>query len=984
MLAMVMSESSPIRGREPELALIGELVAAAAHGAGSIVAVTGQAGIGKTRLLRSAIEQAAAAGLRTGWGDAPDSRQAAPLLPLMSALFTGPGPLLDQAKLRELPSAQEQRFWLLQQLAALLEAAALDGPLLICLDDLQWADPATLAAVRSLPRQLADLPIIWMVAVRPEGAPGDVLAMMEHLRQLDAHQLDLQPLGTEAVGQVLADFLGMTADQNLSDVAAGTGGNPFLLAELLRGLRDEGRLRFDAGRVNLVGTQLPARLRQSMRVRLGYRSPVAQQVAGVAAVLGRSFTHDQLAAMLERPATALLAPVEELMDAGLITEDGQRLAFGHDLIREAVLDTMRDSTRRSLQRRAVDVFLAGGAPPAEVARQLADSADPGDQVAVSLLSRAADALRTLDSAAAADIAVKALELAAPDDAMRGSLVAQAAILLFAVGRSAEGQALAQGALREPLPAEQQAEICLVISALFSVPADVREQTCRRTLELDGLCDTTRLRLEARLAYSVAHVGRLREAHRILDGMEPNVAAARDPTARFAFEAAGHSLAMMEDRFQDALDAARASRGGVPGKTPIPAYMTDTIIIESLAMRDQFDEALQIVASRLAAAQHDDQFWIARSLELNRGRYWAAAGRLEDAAAALEGISPTREPQQVRNSGDAAVLAALGRVALHTGNQRQSGTCERVARAAARTLPPEPRQHAAWLIAVLRMAVGDARGARAILTEGRDPDMPVLPRFWADPSDPPQLVRIALACGDDQLAAHAVAIADRRSERNAGVASLAAIAAHARGLCDGDTAEAGRAVRLFARSPRRLAMASAVEDLGRLLVRDGQTAEGISQLNDALELYAGMGAAWDVTRVRGRLRQLGVRRNLAPARPAGGWSGLTDSELAVVRLVAEGQTNRQIAAQLFLSPNTISSHLRRVFAKLGIGSRVELVRLFVARAEAAPTPVAPAGPVAPAAPVAPAGPLTAPARRPDEPARPGSGSRAWRTHAAGGY
>jgi len=972
MLAMVMSDSSPMRGREPEFGLIRELLAAAAQGAGSVVVVTGEAGIGKTRLLRSAIEQAAATGLRTGWGDAADSRQAAPLMTLMSALFTGPGPLLDRARLRELPSAQEQRFWLLQQLAALLEAAALDGPLLICLDDLQWADPGTLAAVRSLPGQLADLPIIWMVAVRPEGAPGDVLAVLEHLRQLGAHQLDLQPLGTEAVGQVLADYLGATSDQKLSDVAAGAGGNPFLLAELLRGLRDEGRLRFDAGRVDLVGTQLPARLRQSMRVRLGYRSPVAQQVAGVAAVLGRSFTHDQLAAMLERPATALLAPVEELMDAGLITEDGQRLAFGHDLIREAVLDTMRDSTRRALQRRAVDVFLAEGAPPAEVARQLADSADPGDQAAVSLLSRAADALRTLDSAAAADIAVKALELAAPDDAGRGPLVAQAAVLLFAVGRSAEGQALAQGALRELLPAEQQAEICLVISALFSVPADVREQTCRRTLELGGLSGTTRLRLKARLAYSVAHIGRLREARQILDDMEPDVAAAGDPTARFACEAARHSLAVMDDRFHDALDAARACRGSVPGKTPIPAYMTDTIIIESLAMRDQFDEALQIIAARLAAAQHDDQFWIARSLELNRGRYWAAAGRLQDAAAALEGISPTLEPQAVRNSGDAAVLAALGRVALHTGNQRQSGSCERAARVAVRTLPPEPRQHAAWLIAMLRMAAGDAGGARAILTEGRDPGMPVLPRFWADPGDPPQLVRIALACGDDQLAAQGVAIAERRSERNPGVASLTAIAAHARGLRDGDAAEVGRAVRLFASSPRRLAMASAVEDLGRLLVRDRQTAEGISQLNEALERYARMGAAWDVTRVRGRLRQLGVRRNLAPARPAAGWAGLTDSELAVVRLVAAGQTNRQIAAQLSLSPNTISSHLRRVFAKLGISSRVELVRLFVGRQEAGPVQVAGAGPVTP------------PVRRPDEPAPPGNGSRAWRTHAAGGY
>jgi hypothetical protein len=346
--------------------------------------------------------------------------------------------------------------------------------LLICLDDLQWADSGTLAAMRSLPGQLADLPIVWMMALRPEGASGGVLAVAEHVRQLGSHRLDLGPLGMEAIEQVVADLLAAEADQNLFDVAAHTDGNPFLLVELLRGLRDEGRLRFDADRVHLVGTQLPARLRQSMRVRLGYRSPAAQQLAGVAAVLGRGFTHDQLAAMLEQSATALLAPVEELLGAGLITEDGQRLAFMHDLIREAVLETLPASSRRALQRRAVDVFLAEGAPPAEVARQLADSAEPGDHAAVSLLSRAAEALHLLDSAAAADLAVKALELASPDDALRGPLVAQAAVLLFAAGRSGEGQALAQGALHELLPAQQQAEICIAISEMLSIPADVRE------------------------------------------------------------------------------------------------------------------------------------------------------------------------------------------------------------------------------------------------------------------------------------------------------------------------------------------------------------------------------------------------------------------------------------------------------------------------------------------------------------------------------
>jgi DNA-binding CsgD family transcriptional regulator len=239
-----------------------------------------------------------------------------------------------------------------------------------------------------------------------------------------------------------------------------------------------------------------------------------------------------------------------------------------------------------------------------------------------------------------------------------------------------------------------------------------------------------------------------------------------------------------------------------------------------------------------------------------------------------------------------------------------------------------------------MAAGDAAGARAVVIGGRGPARSGLPRLLADPADPPQLVRIALACGDDQLTAQAIAIAEHRHQHNTGVASLHAIAAHARGLRHDDTAELAMAVELFARSPRRLAMASAIEDLGRILLRNEQTAAGISWLGEALKLYAEMGATWDATRVRQRLRRVGVRRNLRPARPAQGWAGLTDSELAVVRLVAAGQTNHQIAAQLYLSPHTVSSHLRHVFAKLEIRSRVELVRLFVSR-EAAVTAAVPA-------------------------------------------
>jgi DNA-binding CsgD family transcriptional regulator len=927
---MAMSGTPPMRGREAEFARICDLLSAARGGEGSVLVVEGGAGFGKTRLLLAAAEQAAVSGLRTGLGAARDGGQVVPMMSLMSPLFAGDEPLLDRGKLKDLPSAPGQQFWLLEELAGLLETAAAEEPLLVCLDDLQWADRGTLAALRYLPEQLASLPIVWVVALRREGASGEALNVVDFLRSRGAHQIDLGPLDVGAIRQVVEDILGSPADQELWGLVASTDGHPCLLVELLRGLMDEGRLRLDGDGAHLSCGHLPLRLQDLMRVHLGHLSEQARRLAGVGAVLGRRFSHDQLAAMLDRPAAAVLGPVEELLAAGLVVEEGERLAFRHDLLREVILQTLPASSRQALRRRALDVFLAEGAPPVEIAHQLADSAEPGDHVAISLLSRAAESLQMLDSTAAADLAVKTLQLAAPDDTMRGSLVAQAALLLYAAGRCDEGEALARDALRGALPTEQYAEVCLSIATMFSIPADVRERACRQALQLANLPERFVPPLRAGLANSLTHLGGLEESRRLLDGIDGEIAPTAHPDVRFLFRHASWELALMEDRFGDTLEAARDFRvSGEAGK-PMDAYLADVVAMECLTLRDDFGEAFRLAETSLAAAQQADQLFLANTLDWSRARYWAAAGRLEDAAAVLEGASPTIRCHQIGNTGYAAVLLALGKVALHTGDQRQLEACARSATLAMDRLPAEPYQHVAWLLALQQMAAGDPVAARTVLTRHHCPSMPALPRLLADPADPPQLVRIALACGDDELAAEAVSIAEHRQQRNPDVGSLEAVAAHARGLRDGDCAELTRAVQLFASSPRRLAAASAVEDLGRLLIRSGRAADGINQLGEALRLYARMGAIWDANRVRGRLRRRGVRRNLQAARSAQGWAGLTESELAVARLAAEGQTNRQVAGQLFLSPNTVGSHLRSIFAKLGIRSRVELARLYVSR------------------------------------------------------
>jgi DNA-binding CsgD family transcriptional regulator/tetratricopeptide (TPR) repeat protein len=887
--------------------------------------------MGKSRLIGEAMRMARRLSIPVGIGVAEPSESVSELAPLLRALFDGPEPLLDRAALSAFSAAPEERYWRLQELQSILERAAMAGPFVVFLDDLQWVDSGTAAALRALPGRLASLPIGWVLAMRPEQGPPQLRAAVGYLADEGAETFTLSPLTETAVAEVARDVMQAEPDGALLRMAGEAGGNPFLLVELLEGLRAEGLVTVESGEATLTGHRLPDRVRRSMGERLARLSEPGRQLATVAGSLGREFALSDLAELLRLSPASLLAPVEELIEAGIFREEGEQLSFQHDLIRDGVRLASPSSVRRALDRQAADLMLERGALPVEVAVQLAGSAVRGDEVAITTLLTAAEALAITDPGASADLSRRALSLAPDRHPLRGPLVVQAVMSLHAAGRIDEARIFADNALSHVLPVAEEAEVRLGIAGMWLVSADVRAHAGQEALKLPGLPDHLHLAHLSKLAYNLVAGGRTADAAKAISDAAAE-GARLDRTARFPLALSEGGLRYLSGEYAGALTH------------------LETILRDELAEPHGLDELLTRLwrAGTLFALGRDEDALgaldeiITESLkrgfpfflhvaEMTRGQLLLQMGRLEDASGALGGRFDAHGPPVVTVM-DAAGLAALGSLSLHTGDDRQVRQSAEIAETMLEESTPGVRRHAAWLLSLRASADGDPRLAhRWLRAMGMAERLDVLPRLWTDVSDEAQMVRIALAAGDRELAESAVASAERRAALNPDVHSLEAVAAQSRGLLDRDIEQLSEAVSKFERCSRDLNLAAAWEDLGAAQQQSATADSGIEAFTNALVLFSRAGASRDAARLRSRLRALGVRRRVTKAeKPTKGWAAMTKSELAVAELVANGLTNREVAEQLFVSPHTVNTHLRRVFAKLEVNSRVDLTRLAAER------------------------------------------------------
>ncbi|HEY7045745.1 MAG TPA: AAA family ATPase [Jatrophihabitantaceae bacterium] len=921
---------SPLLGRERELADIDQRIDRARQGQPGVLLVAGAVGIGKTSLVQEAARRSRSAGMVVVSGRADES--AAPALWLWERVFDRLGVDAGAATAVATPAAEDaaiQRFRTLHRLAAAVAERAPPAGLAILLEDLQWADEASIAMLRAMVDHLGDQAILLVATHRdvPIGGSGALAEALPALRSRPGVGTAwLRPLEAPAVHGVLLGELGDPVPDAVGElVAQRTGGNPLFVqtvARLLRQLPPAGR---DVGAVEWLSTE--PELRGVVAAWAATLSPRCREVLAAASVVGEQFGGNDIAALLDEDASAAIE--DAIAAEAIVAANGGRFEFSHSLVRDAVYAELPDRRRRELHRRLAARLErhAGDGHAAEIAEHWSRAAIDDAELlrAVEWWARAGAAAdrkaawsdATRFYAAAVDAAERAH---APEAQLAGGLV-DLARAAYRAGRLPDAVQVATRAsitAQEAGDATALVDAALVVQGIGSPPVNVTLLELADRALPAAADAATRARLLAVRASALSALDRVEESVDQADAALHEARESGDPLAELDALRARHLVLAAPRELDERITLAERTLA-LAGQLASDAARMWALLWLVDAGFAQGD--LAAVDARIGALQLLNE---SSGLALGRWHFH----RLEASRCAVIG--------QFADSRKHADLAAAEAHAL--GDQLMVGLTQTFLVEFAMMLgdPDQlPPESADMFRFAPRLPLVDATRARLLLLGGERDRAERIYRTVAAalPGLPDNGRKLPTHVLTTDLA---IAFDDRNT---------AAWLYDALLECQG-TFLAGSAGTVFCHGPADLV-------LGRLAATAGELDTALRHIDAAGQAAERSGAvpyvalsklaAAEVEHRRGdddgRSRRLaseaaeladslGMPGPAARARrlaAAGAPGPLTTREQEIAQLVARGLTNKEIAARLVLSERTVESHIRNAMLRLGLNRRVQLAK-----------------------------------------------------------
>ncbi|MFL6010153.1 MAG: AAA family ATPase [Gaiellaceae bacterium] len=943
-------------GRAEELGSFDQVLGEVDQGVPSTIVLIGEPGIGKTRFLAEFARSADQNGRLVLAGSASELERDLPFSVFVDALddyLRGLSPdrlaVLDEDVRTELshvfPSLsalatasggafQHERYRSHRAVRALLEELAKTRSLVLVLDDVHWADSASVELLSALLRRPPAASVLIVLAVRPRQLAERLFAAVERADRAGAvTRIELGALTPLEARHLVGDEAAVLYDES--------GGNPFYLEQLARSLGRHGEAAAAAD-VSLSGIEVPAAVAASLSEELGLLSDDARRVLEGASVAGDPFEPELAAAAAATSEADAMEAIDELLLLDLVrgTEVPRRFRFRHPLIRRAVYEATPGGWRLGAHERCANLLAARGATAAARAHHVERSAREGDLGAVAVLREAGEGAARLAPASAANWFAQALRLlpaSAPPSERIELLLARSAAQT-ASGHFADSHSVLLEALAIVPDDATVARRCAAVESLLGrhEQAGARLASAIERLPDQGSAEAVALMNE--LAVNLVWRARYDDMHVCA---ERAVAAARrlaDPP----LTAAALALLTLAESMTGAPQRAEAYRQEAMA-------LVDSLSDEDLARHlesatrlagtelyggwyaDGDRHATRALAVGRATGQGGELFLV---LVMTLGGLWRMRGKLAEAGELLDGGI---EAARLLGNTHALVwsLGSRSAAALHAGDldlalaAAQEGfdlsadldegfhSAEAAVDLARALLEAGKPQRGVDLL------VGHAGGEELVLIAGgpRAHYLETLALCWLALDRPLEARRAAVAAetwASSLQLPMAIAWANRATaavELHAGNASAAAERAR---LAVSGAEEVGAPIE--AALSRTLA--------GRALARAGERDRAVSELRQAAATLDACGALRWRAEAERELRKLGHRIHRRTSQGKTGASGLealTARELQVARLVVDRKTNPQIAAELFLSQKTVETHLRNIFGKVDVSSRVELAR-----------------------------------------------------------